>query len=70
VRAPDVRGVSFSPDGLSLLLRAPRRVLLWRCYACGDRAALLREVEARRIVRPLSDEDRRRHGIASMGHPD
>jgi WD40 repeat protein len=64
VRVPDVLDVSFSPDGRSLLLHAPRRVLLWRCYACGDRAALMREVEARKIVRPISDEERRRLGIA------
>lgn len=52
-RSP-LTGVSFGPDGLSVLLLAPDRVLLWRCYACGDTTALLQEVARRKIHRTLS----------------
>ena len=52
-RSP-LTGVSFSPDGLSVLLVAPDRVFVWRCYACGDMATLRRELARRKIDRKLS----------------
>jgi WD40 repeat protein len=59
-RAP-LTGASFSPDGLSLLLTAMDRVLVWRCYACGDMAVLLKE--ARKIDRKLSPAEQLEYGL-------
>ena len=53
--ASRLSGAAFSSGGGSLLLFAPDRVLLWRCYACADVPGLLDEVRRRKIERRLSD---------------
>jgi WD40 repeat protein len=46
-----------SPNGLSAFFLADDRLLLWRCYACGNAEELQNEVEARKINRiPSFDE--------------
>jgi WD40 repeat protein len=59
-------GVTLSPDGRSALLLSRDRLIQWRCYACGDRTALLEEVAAREIP-PLSAEQRREYRLDVEG---
>ena len=59
-------GATFSPDGLSLLLLALGRLLVWRCYACGDSSVLLEEVRRRNIERKLSPAEETEYGITSQ----
>ena len=69
VVARSVVAASFSPDGLSLVLRAPDRILLWRCYACGDAKALLAEAQRRNIERRLSADERVEYGLTTEDYP-
>jgi len=59
----NLMGAAFSRDGLSLLLFSRDRLLLWRCYACGDLPGLLAEAGRRNIVRPLSRDEKGRYGL-------
>ena len=59
-------GTAFNPDGLSLLLLSPDRLLLWRCYACGDAPGLLEEVQRRRVERRLSLEEEDSYRLRSQ----
>ena len=52
-----------SSNGLSAFFLADDRLLLWRCYACGDAEELQKEVEARKIDRILSTEEMDRYGL-------
>jgi WD40 repeat protein len=59
-------GATFSPDGLSVLLLASDRVVMWRCYACGDVDVLLDEMQRRNIQRKLSETEVSEYGLTTL----
>ena len=62
---PIVRQISFGRDGGSVVLDTGGGVVTtWRCYGCGDRELLLREVE-RRQVRSLTAQEQARFLVGS-----
>ena len=59
---------SFSPDGLSLLLVSPERLLLWQCRACGNTERLLETVRHRKM-RDFTSDEKRRYGLEEQKAP-
>ena len=57
--------VSFSADGLSVLIASAEGVMRWRCDACGGLPQLLAAVQESGLDRdrPLSADEQRRFGL-------